>query len=72
MGPLPSNGCFTDILLTNVSVVVVEAKLAGFVSGKVPEMVLGDPGRFRQIITNLVGNSVKVSKSFFHILKIFI
>lgn len=38
-------------------------KLAVFVSDKVPEMVIGDPGRFRQIITNLVGNSVKVSES---------
>lgn len=37
-------------------------KLAVFVSDKVPEMVIGDPGRFRQIITNLVGNSVKVSQ----------
>ncbi|XP_022733196.1 histidine kinase 4-like isoform X3 [Durio zibethinus] len=34
-------------------------KLAVFVSDKVPERVVGDPGRFRQIITNLVGNSVK-------------
>jgi len=36
-------------------------KLAVFVADKVPEIVMGDPGRFRQIITNLVGNSVKVS-----------
>lgn len=38
-----------------------ETKLAVFVSDEVPEIVMGDPGRFRQIITNLVGNSVKVS-----------
>lgn len=38
-------------------------QLAVYVSNKVPEVVVGDPGRFRQIITNLVGNSVKVSFS---------
>lgn len=35
-------------------------KLAVYVSDQVPEVVIGDPGRFRQIITNLVGNSIKV------------
>ncbi|XP_022763497.1 probable histidine kinase 4 isoform X2 [Durio zibethinus] len=35
-------------------------KLVVFVSDKVPEIIVGDPGRSRQIITNLVGNSVKV------------
>lgn len=39
---------------------IVQEKLAVYVSDAVPEAVVGDPGRFRQIITNLVGNSVKV------------
>lgn len=34
-------------------------ELAVYISDRVPEMVIGDPGRFRQIITNLMGNSIK-------------
>ncbi|GLT94179.1 hypothetical protein SLE2022_119340 [Rubroshorea leprosula] len=34
-------------------------ELAVYVSNRIPEVVVGDPGRFRQIITNLVGNSIK-------------
>jgi len=35
-------------------------QLAVYVSDQVPETLIGDPGRIRQIITNLVGNSIKV------------
>ncbi|XP_061336918.1 histidine kinase 3-like [Gastrolobium bilobum] len=34
-------------------------ELAVYVSDQVPERLIGDPGRFRQIITNLMGNSIK-------------
>ncbi|KAJ6961064.1 LOW QUALITY PROTEIN: histidine kinase 3 isoform X4 [Populus alba x Populus x berolinensis] len=38
---------------------LVGEQLAVYVSDGVPEMLIGDPGRFRQIITNLMGNSIK-------------
>ncbi|XP_071690882.1 histidine kinase 3 [Rutidosis leptorrhynchoides] len=34
-------------------------ELAVYISEKVPDILIGDPGRFRQIITNLMGNSIK-------------
>lgn len=37
-------------------------ELAVYISEQVPELVVGDPGRFRQIITNLMGNSIKFTE----------
>ncbi|CAK9133362.1 unnamed protein product [Ilex paraguariensis] len=50
-----------DNVLSQVSTKSCEKgiELAVYVSSKVPQVVIGDPGRFQQIITNLVGNSVK-------------
>ncbi|KNA07047.1 hypothetical protein SOVF_175550 [Spinacia oleracea] len=37
-------------------------ELAVYISEHVPELVIGDPGRFRQIMTNLMGNSIKFTE----------
>nr|XP_043628440.1 histidine kinase 3 [Erigeron canadensis] len=37
-------------------------ELAVYISENVPEILIGDPGRFRQIITNLMGNSIKFTE----------
>ncbi|KAF8762420.1 hypothetical protein HU200_009380 [Digitaria exilis] len=37
-------------------------ELAVYVSDQVPQTLVGDPGRIRQIITNLVGNSIKFTE----------
>jgi histidine kinase 2/3/4 (cytokinin receptor) len=41
---------------------LVGEQLAVYISDRVPEMLIGDPGRFRQIITNLMGNSIKFTE----------
>lgn len=46
--------------LNMVASVLLGEKLAVYVSEGLPEVVVGDPRRFQQIITNLVGNSIKV------------
>ncbi|KAI6692193.1 hypothetical protein NL676_019903 [Syzygium grande] len=43
----------SDLYLTVIGV---------FISDRVPEKLIGDPGRFRQIITNLMGNSIKFTE----------
>ncbi|KMZ68947.1 Histidine kinase 3 [Zostera marina] len=52
-----------DVLsLFSVKSLAKDLELAALVSDQVPENLIGDPGRFRQIITNLMGNSIKFTE----------
>lgn len=57
-----------DILNDTLGILVPKAQekslsLGCFVDKKVPREMIGDPGRFRQILINLVGNGVKFTSS---------
>lgn len=62
LDPIPF--CLRDTLAETLRSIAVKAHEKGLelvyeVDDKVPANVIGDPGRLRQIILNLVGNSVK-------------
>ncbi|KAI4383210.1 hypothetical protein MLD38_009076 [Melastoma candidum] len=44
-----------------------EIEMAVYVSDKVPQVVTGDPGRFQQIVTNLMGNAIKFTNDKGHV-----
>jgi len=56
-----------DSLNQMISSLAVQAHLKGLelaldISNDIPNTVIGDPGRFRQVITNLIGNAIKFTE----------
>ncbi len=61
--PFSPEDVFEDALaLTAESARAKQLTLRSHISGDVPECVFGDPGRFRQIVLNLLSNSVKFTE----------
>lgn len=61
-------GCAPHLIIAEViQILAVRARekaiaLEFEVDGKIPETIVSDPGRLRQIVTNLVGNSIKFTE----------
>jgi CheY-like chemotaxis protein len=61
--PFDLRSCVEDVLdLVALDASEKGLELAYFFDRKVPEAIVGDPGRLRQILSNLISNAVKFTK----------